>query len=134
MKLTLTTIAAMLLTTTVHATAWDVENEDGSWSPNPDCTGECREDGIPDSEREPTPQPEPEKPAKPGVDEPTKDGQNSSGAGHGRAGHATPDQHWTGTCRYDAASHTVHVHTAAFHNPAKARQQCFEKLKAEGKF
>ena len=39
-----------------HATAWDVQNPDGSWSPNPECTGSCPETGIPNP---PEPAPEP---------------------------------------------------------------------------
>lgn len=53
----MTRILALLLalSSPAFATPWDIPDGNGGWKPNPDCTGSCRETGIPDSATKPAP-------------------------------------------------------------------------------
>ncbi|WP_395540374.1 hypothetical protein [Neotabrizicola sp. sgz301269] len=61
----MTRVLAVLLALAAPASAtpWDIPDGNGGWKPNPDCTGSCRETGIPDSETKPSPSPSPRDPA-----------------------------------------------------------------------
>ncbi len=48
---------------TALATPWDIPDGNGGWKENPDCTGSCRDTGIPNK---PDPKPEPKQSTKEG--------------------------------------------------------------------
>jgi len=52
------TIALIIAASLANATPWSVPDGNGGWKDNPDCTGSCRDTGIPDAK------PAPERPAQ----------------------------------------------------------------------
>ena len=132
MKFILTLIAALALSTASFSTAYAVTD-----------IGSADIDGVDDTTKDETGptdlgdiDPEPctdcEGPTKPTDPiKPVEEEVHEGGEGRDESP-ATPPQHWTGTCEYDAVTNTVRVHTAFLRNPKIAGEQCVEHLRAKG--